>query len=314
MSGQLWGTNNLGGYMYSDELSDTLRTVLQPMNRFRQFADAKDATDKGLNAGETFSWNVYSNVQTAGGAIDETEAMPTTNFVITQGSLTVTEYGNSVPYSGKLDNLSKHPVTEVINKVLKNDANKALDTAAHAQFDATPLTVTPASGNSATAITLETSGTPTATNAIALADTHVKLIVDQMKERDIPVYNGSDYFCLARPSTYRAFKDDIEALHSYVDQGFQMIMNGEIGRYEGCRFIEQTNIASEGWSGGVSDAAYFFGEDTVAEAIVIPEEMRGKIPTDYGRSKGVAWYYLGGFGIVHTAAAQARIIKWASAA
>lgn len=54
-------------------------------------------------------------------------------------------------------------------------------------------------------------------------------------------------------------------------------------------------------------------EDTVAEALVIPEEIRGKIPTDFGRSKGVAWYYLGGFGIVHTAAAQARIIKWDSA-
>jgi len=52
----------------------------------------------------------------------------------------------------------------------------------------------------------------------------------------------------------------------------------------------------------------------VAEAVCVPEEMRGKIPTDYGRSKGVAWYYLGGFGIVHTNVAQTRIIKWASLA
>jgi hypothetical protein len=176
-----------------------------------------------------------------------------------------------------------------VHKVLKTDANKALDAAAHAQFDATLLTVTPASGNSATAITLETTGTPTETNDIALNDAHVKLIVDTMKERDIPVYNGSDYFAVGRPSSFRSFKDDIEALHSYVDAGFQMILNGEIGRYEGCRFIEQTNIGSEGWTNAKSDAIYFFGEDTVAEAIVIPEEIRGKIPTDYGRSKGVAW-------------------------
>jgi N4-gp56 family major capsid protein len=314
MAGQLWGTDNLGGYMYSDELSDVLRTALQPMVRFRQFCDAKDATSKGLHKGAQFYWNVYSDVADAGGSLAEGSTMPETNFTIEQNSLTVTEYGNSVPYTGKLDDLSKHPVEEIIHKVLKNDANKAMDTAAQAQFDATPLTVTPSSGNSATAITLETSGTPTATNAIALNNVHVKLIVDQMKERNIPVYNGSDYFCVGRPSTFRDLKDDIESLHSYVDAGFQMILNGEIGRYEGCRFIEQTNIASEGWSGGVSDAAYFFGEDTVAEAIVIPEEIRGKIPTDYGRSKGVAWYYLGGFGLVHDAAAQARIIKWASAA
>jgi N4-gp56 family major capsid protein len=314
MSGQLWSVNSLGGYMYSDELSDVLRTALQPMLRFRQFCDAKDATEKGLNTGETFSWNVYSDVATAGGSVSETQETPKTNFTITQNSLTVTEYTNSVPYTGKLDNLSKHPVKEIIHKVLRNDANKALEAAAHTQFDATVLTVTPASGSSATAITLETTGTVTATNDIALADTHVKLIVDQMKERDIPVYNGSDYFALGRPSSFRAFKDDIEALHSYVDAGFQMIMAGEIGRYEGTRFVEQTGIASEGWSNAKSDAVYFFGEDTVAEAIVIPEEIRGKIPTDFGRSKGVAWYYLGGFGIVHTAAAQSRIIKWASAA
>lgn len=38
--------------------------------------------------------------------------------------------------------------------------------------------------------------------------------------------------------------------------------------------------------------------------------------TDYGRSKGVAWYYLGGFGIVHnqTVATESRIVVWDTAA
>ena len=93
-----------------------------------------------------------------------------------------------------------------------------------------------------------------------------------------------------------------------------MIMNGEIGRYEGCRFVEQTNIPSEGWTNGLSDAAFFFGEDTCMEALVIPEEIRGKIPGDYGRDKGVAWYAMDGFGIVHDVAVDARIVKWDSVA
>ena len=58
---------------------------------------------------------------------------------------------------------------------------------------------------------------------------------------------------------------------------------------------------------------FFFGEDTVAEGIVIPEEMRGKIPSDFGRSKGIAWYALLGFGKTQTQAAQHRIVKWDSA-
>ena len=63
MSGQLWAVNALGGYMYSDELSNVMRTALQPIVRFRQLCDAKDATDKGLGAGELFNWNVYSDVE-----------------------------------------------------------------------------------------------------------------------------------------------------------------------------------------------------------------------------------------------------------
>ena len=52
----------------------------------------------------------------------------------------------------------------------------------------------------------------------------------------------------------------------------------------------------------------------MAEGVTIPEEMRAKIPTDYGRSKGVAWYYLGGFGIVQTLASESRIVMWDSQA
>ena len=294
-----------------------------------QFCDVKDATQQGLKKGDTFHWNVYSDVTTQGGTLVETNTMPETNFKITQGTLTITEMGNSVPYSGKLDNLSEHPVTEIINKVLKNDAKKAFDIAAHAEFNSTPLRVVPTAGTSTEAVTLTTNGTATLTNNVAFKKQHVGLITDLMKERNIPPYVEDDYYAIAWPSTLRQLKTDLEGVYQYVTQGFQLIMNGEIGRYDNCRFVEQTQIPKGGaadsttwnastktadpWNNGKSDWVFFFGEDTVAEAIAVPEEMRGKIPTDYGRSKGVAWYYLGGFGIVHTDATQARIVKWDSA-
>lgn len=304
---QVWGIAADGGYMYSDELSDVLRMALQPMTRFRNHCDAKDATSKGLNAGDQFNWNVYSDVQTQGTTLDEDVSMPETKFTITQGSLTVTEYGNSVGYSGKLDNFSKQPVTEIINKVLKNDSNKALDLAANVQFAATPLKVR---STSATAIDLTTNGVFSGAATHAMDTAHVKLIVDTMKERNIPMYSGSDYFCISHPSTIRTFKNSLESLNIYVSEGYRKVVNGEVGRYEGVRFIEQTNVAKAAYTN--TDWAMFFGEDTVAEAVCIPEEIRGKIPTDFGRSKGVAWYYLGGFGLVHSDAANARIIHWGS--
>lgn len=324
MAGQVWGTDTLGGYMYSDQLSHELRMSLQPVLKFRQFADVKDATHQGLNKGDTFTWNVYSDIATAGAALTEGTAIPESNFTISQASMTITEYGNSVPYSGKLDNLSLHPVREIVRKVLKNDAKKALDLAAATQFALTPLR---ASSTGAAAITFDTDGSPTDTNNIALGTFHVKAIVDFMKERNIPAFMGDDYYALAWPTTFRSFKDELESIHQYVETGFQFIMNGEIGRYEGTRFVEQTNIVKGGsivgtpagaWSGGKSDWALFFGEDTVAEAIAVPEEIRGKIPTDFGRERGVAWYYLGGFGIVHPDDSgtnlNARVVMWDSAA
>ncbi len=58
------------------------------------------------------------------------------------------------------------------------------------------------------------------------------------------------------------------------ESGFGKIMNGECGRsYDGVRFMEQTEIASEGWSGAKSDAVYFIGDDTVTEGLACPEEI-----------------------------------------
>ena len=316
MSGQVWGVDALGGYMYSDQLSDYLRMELQPLSRFRQFCDIKEG--KGESKGEKFNWNVYSDVAVDGAALNETSAMPETNYDITQGTLTVTEYGNSVPYTKKLDDLSKQPVKEIINKVLKNDARKSLDRAAYAQFDATRVTLAPTGGNSATAVSLQTGAVgaeSSIVNNIALSKEHVKVIADLMKERDITPFFQDDYFSIARPSTLRPFKNELEAIKQYTESGMQLIYNGETGRYEGIRFVEQTNVPTKAWSNGLSDEAFFFGADTVAEAIVEPEQIRGKIPTDFGRSRAIAWYYLGGFGISHNAAngLQNRILKWSSA-
>jgi N4-gp56 family major capsid protein len=323
MAGQVWQTNNLGGYMFSVNLSRKLRTALQPMVRFRQFCDAKEAF--GLGKGDTFNWNVYSDVADQGGTLQETQQMPETNFEISQSSLTVTEYGNSVPFTKKLDDLSEHPVTEIIHKVLKNDARKALDTAAYNQFAASQIKVVGTGTGASAAIAVTENGTPSASDNVAMENGHVKLVADEMAERDIPTYDGVNYMGLFRPKALRQFKNDLEGIHQYVSEGWHVIMNGEKGRYEGIRFCEQTNISQAvltagfgtGDATGARSAGFFFGQDTVVEAFSIPEEIRGKIPTDFGRSRGIAWYALLGYGIVHNDSAnpgENRILHWTSQA
>jgi len=330
MAGQLWSIPTEGGYMYSDELSDVLRQQVQPLTKMRQLCDAEDGTKKGLNRGDKYNWDVYSNVGTQGRRLDEGAPIPETGFTIIQHQLTVYEAGNSVPYTGKLVSLAKHQVAAIIDKTLKDDARKYFDIEAYLQFKNTALRAEPSSGTSTTAINLDTSGTATVTNNVSLGTGHVKAIVDTMKERNIPPYTADDYVCVSHPITFRNFKNSLETIHQYTETGLAHIFNGEIGRYESVRFVEQTFIPKGGaanatsydpwggvaqaWTNGLSSWAFFMGGDTVTEAVCVPEGIRAKVPGDYGRSRGIAWYYLGGFGLVHTDALNSRVVMWDSAA
>src|SRR5882672_4380442 len=286
--------------MYSDELLDILRQQVQPLTKMRQLCDAADGSEKGLNRGDKYNWDVYSNVGTQGRRLDEQTPMPETGFTIIQHQLTVNEAGNSVPYTGKLLALAKHQVVAIINKTLKDDARKYFDIEAFLQFKNTPLRAEPASGTSTTAINLDTTGVASVANNVALGTGHVKAIVDTMKERNIPPYVGDDYVGASHPTTWRNLKNSLETIHQYTETGLAHIFNGEVGRYESTRFIEQTFIPKGGsaaatvydvfagtpqpWSNGQSSWAIFTGGDTVTEAVCIPEEIRAKIPKQLAES------------------------------
>lgn len=329
-----------GDRYYSDELSNILRTNVQPLAKFRQFANVKDATKKGLHRGNKFRWNRYGDVGTQGRELSELQPMPQTNFASDQAELTITEYGNSVPYTVKLERLGLHAVVDIIDKALKHDAKKAFDIAAWLQFEATPIKLVPTSGTATDSIVKTTNGVTSTTNNVAFGADHAKAIADAMEEANLPPYTGDDYGAISHPTTFRPIKNDLETINQYTEVGIGRIFRGEIGRYEQIRFVKQNQIPKGGaddsttfdpytktadaWNNAKSSWIFFLADDTVAEAIVVPEEVIAKIPTDFGRSKAIAWYYLGGYGIVHdgggptgtdaTAVTQCRIWKWDSAA
>lgn len=332
MSGMLWQSPAEGGYLWSPNLSKRLRQSLRPMMKFRQFRQPHDGNKNGfLGSGEKFYWNVTKKLRRQGRRLRETEAMPETGFETIQHFLTVYEAGQSVPYTGKLELLAEHDVRALIDNNLRYDAACYFDIEVFLQFDATPLRAAPTGGNSTTSVTFNEDSTTTITNNVELGTGHIKAIVDYMKERNIPPYHDEgSYVGITHPTTLRSFKNTLETLNQYTESGIAYIMHGEIGRYEDVRFVEQNQIPKGGaidsttfdpwegtadaWNNGKSSWAFFMGAETVAEATCVGEQIRAKIPSDYGRSKGIAWYYLGGFGLVHPDAANARIVKWESAA
>lgn len=244
---------------------------------------------------------------------------------------------NSVAYTGKLESLGEHDVKDIIDQTLRDDCRKTLDRMVGYQFFQTPLRVAPTGGNSATAVTLSTNSATAITNNVALRSAHVKVIATTMQERNIPAFDSDDYVAVTHPSTTETFRSDLEAIHQYTETGVGMVFAGEVGRYSGVRFIHQTeipkghandaafsassasanyiyNATDDAWNNALSSWCLFIGADTVIEAPAIPEEIRAKLPGDYGRDKGIAYYYLGGAGLTHTTASEARVILWDSAA
>lgn len=336
MTGQVWSSDASGGFLYSDNLSNYLRFQLQPRTKFRNLADAKDDA-LGLHRGDTYRWNVYSALGNRGGPLGETQRMPETSFTIDQRSVVIGEFGMSVPFTEKVERLGEHDVKDVIDQTLKDAARQTLDRMVAYQFFQTPLRVAPTSGTATDSVTLTTNSATATTNNVAMGADHIKAIVDIMKERNIPAYDGDDYAAISHPTTLRAFKNDLEAIHTYTETGISMIFAGEVGRYESVRFIEQNEVpkghandaafsatstsanyvykaTDDAWNNAKSSWCSFFGSDNVIEAVAVPEEIRAKLPQDFGRDNAVAYYYMGQAGICHTDATNARIVLWDSAA
>ncbi len=263
-------------------------------------------------------------------ALVETSTVPQGNHTVVQGTLTVTERGYSVPYTGMLEAMAMFNVRQPIMKVLKYDAGVDIDCLVHQQFNKTAIRA--AATGTADTCSFTSNSTATLTASQGIGTVNLKSIVDTMKGRNIPYYTERDYFAIARPLALRKMKDLLESVYQYTVDGLTMIKNGEIGRYSDTRFVEQTTIPAGGaanattfdpftdtaqaWSNPASDWVFVFGAETVCEAVHTEEEIRAKIPDDYGRSKGVAWYALLGFGITHNDSNnlnQSRIIKWDSA-
>lgn len=309
--GQVWTTASKGGNLAQAYLTKYLRTVAQPLTRFRQICDVKEAI--GKHRGDTFNWDIIADLGTPGAALTEEATMPATNFTVTKGTCTVTEYGNSIPFTRKLLELSQHDLKGIVRTSLANDMAKVLDKqVATVLSDNVQLVYGPYQGTGTATIESSTNGTRATAHAagVFLNYNHIIAVVDDMKEKNIPTFDGENYVCIAHPSTLTNLRQNLVSVNQYTESGYKKILNGEIGKFGGMRFVEQTNVAKVTPTNAAGSWAFFIGGEAMIEAVSVPEEVVIKEITDYGRSLGLAWYCILGFGLAWTAAANARVACW----
>ncbi len=287
-----------------------------------QFVDVKTAFGKHL--GQIENWLQVSNLGTYGGALTETSTMLESTQTKSWGTCTMLEYGNSIPFTFQVSALSKFDLEKIIKQGLRDDMVKCLDGLVERQFNATPIRYV---GTSASVGSVTTNSAATASNTSALNTYHLRNMMLELKKRNVPGYSSidGDYVLVASVDAGVGLLGALESVFQYTESGTKKLLNGEIGRYFGCRVVEDSfasrytysssarTATAKSWTQGYSLDAYLCGAETVKELVAVPEEIRMKEVTDYGRSFGLAWYFLGGFVIMWSAAADARIVKWDSA-
>lgn len=320
------------GFIHSNQVSKKFRETLRPRAKFRQFATLPPELENATQGkGERFYWNVAKKPAMQNFRLAETLRIESSTLDTLQNSLVVQEMGRAIEHTQKAQLLSMQNWEGIIKSALSYMAAHQFDVEVFLAMKSTPLHAAPTGGNSTTSVTVSTNGTTSITNNIELTTGHVKAIGDYMKNANIPQNMDRDaYICITDVNTLRPFKNELETINKYTPEGYAKIQYGEVGRYDDVIFIEQNMISKGGavdsttydpytdvadpWNNGKSSWAVFFGDDAVTEAAVVPEEIRAKLPEDYGRDKGAAWYALTGYGLTHPDADNARVVFWNSAA
>src|SRR3990167_9878392 len=311
-----WTTAQLtSGFRTLVDVSKKVRYASQPLVRARQFVRTVDSF--GKNRGDTVDIYRVPNAaeESSVATIPDGDPIPTTTVGVSRISVTVNQYGKALPWTGLVETLSEIDVeNEVTLKALKNHMAKSLDRLVVDEMKTSDLIFIP---TGAASYVWDVDGTASTAATSNITVYHLKQIVDAMMSgeyrdsdgtsrdtlRPTPFY-ADDYYCaLVSVKFLRGLFDDPDFENVSLYANSEGYYQGEIGRmpFYHTKFILSNHV--DALSNGVGTnsvlgEALIFGEEPVVEAVAIPEEIREKIPGNFGLDKALAWYYLGGFGKV----------------
>lgn len=306
MAGQNWTIAADGGHFANPKLSSKLRYVNTAKYVFRQFTRPEPGYGKG--SGETIDFDKVTMAATQGGRIGEFQDIPETKFSIVKDHLTVTEWGNSIPWTGKLETLSEFNPQQPVQKVVLNDQKKVIDEAVAAEMKTSKVMYIP---TGSTTQTWDVDGTPSTSATAQFNYFHLKEMVDAARMgvfgsgntgKIIPTMQDGNYVIILSVKATRGLFDDPEYQEAAKFSYPRKLFNGEITNeiVYGCRLVGTDNDSAlsnskgSGVTGGIGEAL-LIGDDAIVEGIALREELRYKVAVKYGRDKGLAWYGIMGW-------------------
>lgn len=257
--------------------------------------------------GSSVTFTIFNDLAAATSTLTETSDVTAVAMSDSQVSVTLNEYGNAVLTTAKLRGTSFLDVDTVAANVVGYNAGISIDSVVRGVLEA-GSNVNYATGGSTT---------PTSRATIQVEDVlaadDIRKVTAELRGDNVPTFNGL-YMGYIHPDVSYDLRSETGAAawrdpHVYVDT--DMIYNGEIGAFEGVRFIETPRAplfadAGDGAGGAGTIDAYgtlVMGRQALAKAHSItdgngpnPSIVRGPVVDTLERFQPIGWYWLGGYG------------------
>ncbi|NIA07720.1 MAG: N4-gp56 family major capsid protein [Actinobacteria bacterium] len=294
--------------------NEYIRLQFKPRPIFDSLAQAQGVNvGRAPRRGDVASFTIFEALPAATTALTETSDIDAVGMSETQKTISVSEYGRSVITTLPLEALSYIDVDRAKAAVVAQNMKQSLDLIARAAFDAEVGSSYITYGNNRTAI-----------NTIASGDTLSATLVRQtfttLRSANVPFYEGPEggnaYVAVCHPHSLHDLKTETgsgswrNALE-YKDSLDNGLFTGEVGMFEGFRFIDSTNAqlqADQSAGTSVSTAVgntydiytnYFVGADAVGKAVGVDAHLVvGPITDTLKRFFPLGWYALIGYGAV----------------
>jgi N4-gp56 family major capsid protein len=280
--------------------------ALRPEMYFDQFADVQ-ATN-ATNPGASVKFTVFADLAAATTALGEAEDVTPVAMSDSQVTVTLNEYGNATVTTAKLRATSFLPVDPVAAQAVGYNAGLSIDTIARNVLEAGDNVVYATGG------AVDPSSRTTVNADDTLSSNDVRRVVAQLRGANVPTINGS-YVGFIHPDVSYDFRSATDAAAwrtpaNYVNP--EGIYNGEIGMFEGVRFMESprapkfTDASNNSGSSGTIDVygTLIMGRQALAKGISLGGEYGAQPTIVYGtvtdllkRFRPVGWKHFVGYGV-----------------
>jgi N4-gp56 family major capsid protein len=267
------------------------RTALNPMPTCRQFVDVRPG--RPTHTGDSITLQLTQNHSEATVTAaktplgEESDVSATQHPATTTITLTPTEYGFAEVSTLKLDNRSMVPLAPEKARVVADHCGKVVDELLQDQM-ILGTQVYRGSGRAST--NLLTAGD-------ALTSDMIRLGVTKLRANGALARDGIYYVGLVHPNVSYDLRKESGSGGWRVPQEYgqtqERIYKGEIGEWEGVRFVENARLrkANDGATSTTVYRSFLLGQEALAEAVVTEPGLRfGPVVDRLGRFVPVGWY------------------------